>query len=59
MTATPSDIEQVLEQVRDILVRWQGNGVFGEVTVVVGRNQYQPEERPRKKHEPVVRGGTK
>lgn len=55
MAATPPDIEQVLEQLRGILMRWQSDGTLGEVVVVVGGNQYQPEERPTRRHTPVKR----
>lgn len=55
MIRTPSDIEQVLEQVRVILVQWQADGELGEVAIIVGGNQYQPEERPTKRHKPVRR----
>ncbi len=56
---TPQEIEDVLEQMREVLIRWHRGGVVGEVTVVSGRNQYQLEECPRHKHRPVSRGGTK
>lgn len=55
MAYTPDDIEQVLEQVRAILVRWHEQGTLGEVAVMVGQNQYQPVERPTRKHKPVLR----
>ena len=55
MAQSPPDIEQTLEHVRAILVRWQMEGKLGEVAVIVGGNQYQPEERPTTKHPPVKR----
>lgn len=49
------DIEQALDKVRAILLRWHGEGKFGEVAVIVGQNQYEPQERPIVRHEPVKR----
>lgn len=55
MSATPPDIEQVLEQTRMVLLQMCRDGWVGEVAIVVGGNQLQVEERPRRKRKPVKR----
>jgi hypothetical protein len=64
---TPEEIEAVLEQMRAELLRWQREGILGEVVCVVGEHLYQPEARPRLKlrgvkreqagRQPIVRTG--
>jgi hypothetical protein len=56
MAATPCEIEQVLEQMREVLLRWHTEDTLGEVAIVRGYHQYQLEERPRRKHDAVKRG---
>lgn len=56
MAATPLEIEQVLEQVREALLAWHENDTLGELAVIRGYHQLQLEERPRRKHDAVKRG---
>lgn len=55
MAATPPDIEQVLDQLREVLIRWHREDTLGEVAIVRGYHQWQVEERPKRKHEAVKR----
>lgn len=43
---TPED-DEVLAQVRELLIAWRRTGSIGEIAVVRGYNQTQVEERPR------------
>lgn len=54
MTALP-EIEQVLEQLREALLRWHEADTKGEITVVRGSHEFVVEERPRHKHKAVKR----
>lgn len=58
MAATP-EIEDVVEQARDALMRMYRDGWVGEVAIVVGGNQYQVEARPRWRYVPVKRHDSK
>ena len=56
--STPSpepELDQVLEQAREALARMYRDGWIGEVAIVMGGNQFQVEERPRRRHAPVKR----
>lgn len=55
MAYTPSEVEQVLEQMREVLLRWHCDDTLGEVAVVRGYHQLEVEERPRRKHKAVKR----
>lgn len=50
--ATP-EIERILEQARAAMIQMRRDGLVGEIAIVVGGNQYQVEERPRRRHVPV------
>ena len=49
MAATPPHIQAVLDQLREVLLRWDEDDTLGEVTCVRGYHQYEVEERPRRK----------
>lgn len=49
------EIDEVLERVRAVLVRWKEEHELGEVVIVVGQNQYEPQERPIKRLPPIKR----
>lgn len=53
MAGTPPEVAKVLEQLEPLLTRWYHGGTLGEIAVVFGNHQMQPEERPRRKHEPT------
>lgn len=55
MAATPQEIEQVLEQMREVLLRWHTVDTLGEVAIVRGGQELVVEERPRKRLTPVKR----
>lgn len=42
----PPDIEQVLDQLREVLIRWQRQKKRGEVAIVCGPNDFEVQERP-------------
>lgn len=46
MEHTPAEIEQILEQVRASLLRWDKKDELGEVVIMRGGNQLIVEERP-------------
>lgn len=47
------EVQQLLRQLTPILLQWYRDGTLGEVAIVFGPHEIQPEERPRLKHEPV------
>jgi len=49
MAHAPAEIEQVLEQMRAVLLRWHKEDTLGEVAIVRGYHQLEVEERPRRK----------
>lgn len=64
--AAPLHIEEMLNELRDLLLAWDERGELGEVALVRGYHQWEVEERPRRKrkahkHErsgkPIVRVG--
>lgn len=55
MAYTPPEIEQILEQMRDVLMRWHKEDLLGEVAVVRGGQGLQVEERPIHRHPTVKR----
>ena len=46
MTATPPGVDEVIEDVRRIVLEWERKGWRGEIVIIVGDNQYLPDERP-------------
>lgn len=55
MAVTPQEIEQVLEQMREVLLRWHNADRLGEVAILRGGQEWLIEERPRERHPPVKR----
>lgn len=53
MPNVPLEVQKVLEQLEPILVRWYREHTVGEIAVVIGKKQMQPEERPKTVHEGV------
>jgi hypothetical protein len=51
--STPDEVRRILAQLEPILTRWYNDGTKGDVAVVCGENQMQPEERPVFKHDRV------
>jgi hypothetical protein len=51
--ATPPEIQHLLTQLEPILRRWYRDGTLGEIAIVFGQHQMQPEERPRKRLDAV------
>lgn len=58
MAETPPHIQEVLDQMRDALLRWDAEDTLGEVACVRGYHQYEVEERPRIKRKAVKREQT-
>jgi len=55
MVHVPEDVENVLDQLRAVLLRWAREDALGEIAIVRGSNQTQIEERPIRRHEPIRR----
>ena len=55
MAVTPLHIQEVLDQLRDALLRWDAEDTLGEITCVRGYHQYEVEERPRIKRNKAVK----
>lgn len=50
MAATPPPhIQEMLDELRDLLLAWDERGELGEVALVRGYHQWEVEERPRRK----------
>ncbi len=46
MAYAPAEIEQVLEQMREVLLRWHKSDTLGEAAIVRGGQELYVEERP-------------
>ena len=55
MAYTPAEIDEVLEQMRRVLLSWHREDTLGEVAVVRGGQELYVEERPRFRHGRVKR----
>jgi len=47
MACAPSKYDQMLEELRAVMKSWDEEGTQGELVLVRGQNQWQPELRPR------------
>ena len=55
MAYAPAEIEEVLEQVRRVLLQWHREDTLGEIAIVRGGQELYVEERPRLRHGRVKR----
>lgn len=55
MSATPDEIEDVLNQMREKLLLWHSSDTLGELVVLRGGNEYQLFERGEHKFGTVKR----
>ena len=53
MSRTPNEVRRIIEQLEPLLTTWYRNGTIGEIAVIFGKKQMQPEERPKTVHEGV------
>lgn len=49
MPTTPREVEEVLEQLRSVLLTWYEHDVLGEVAILHGGHEWTVEERPRRR----------
>jgi len=59
MAQTPPHIQDLLNELRELLLAWDERGELGELAIVRGYHQWEVEERPRRKRKSVKheRGG--
>ncbi len=55
MAYAPAEIEEVLEQMRRVLLQWHREDTLGEIAIVRGGQELFVEERPRLRHARVKR----
>lgn len=55
MAYAPAEIDEVLEQMRRVLLSWHRDDTLGEIAIVRGGQELFVEERPRIRHGRVKR----
>lgn len=48
MPATPSEIDEIVEKLLPLLVRWHEKDTLGEIAILRGGQEWEVEERPKR-----------